>query len=370
MEKINIPFLDLSLVNRRFEKDFIAAQKRVLSSDSLILGKAVTDFEKQFAHFCGVSACVGTGNGLDALTLIFKAYILMGKLRPGDEVLVPAHTYIATLLAVVHAGLVPVLVEPEEETFLMSIADAERKITSKTKAVVPVHLYGQLCDMKSLGKWAERHHLIVVEDAAQAHGASYFVGNKAGSLGHAAAFSFYPTKNLGALGDGGAVSTNDLELADVVRKLTNYGRKNRSVNQFLGYNSRLDTLQAAFLSVKLPHLINDNACRRQKAEQYLSQIKNPKILLPKFRFDDSHVFHQFVIRSEERDKLCAYLNKEGVQTDIHYPIPPHKQLPLQAFCNSPLPVTEKLAETVLSLPMNPILEECQIAYVIDLLNRF
>lgn len=369
MEKLKIPFLNLSLLNNRFSKDFLEVHKKIVADDQLTLGKAVTHFENEFANYCQVAHCVGTGNGLDALTLILRAYIFLGKLSAGDEVIVPANTYIASVLSILHAGLIPVLAEPDSETFLMSLQEAENKVTSRTKAVMPVHLYGQICDMTALNKWAQKHRLLVVEDAAQAHGAEWD-DKKAGSLGHAAAFSFYPTKNLGALGDAGAVTTNDEELAQTIRMMTNYGRMNRHENACIGFNSRLDTLQAAFLNVKLPRLDSDNELRRLIAERYINEIKNDKIVLPKFTRPHSHVFHQFVIKSNFRDKLAMYMRQKGVETDIHYPIPPHRQQALKTYNNLNLPVTDKLSQNILSLPVNPMLKDHQVTEIIDLLNTF
>lgn len=367
---MNIPFLDLKKINLRFEQEFLSAQKQLLHDDILIKGKAVSRFEKEYAAYCGIRFCVGTGNGLDALTLIFRAYIALGKLHPGDEVIVPANTYIASILSILHAGLKPVLTEPNSETFNLNVLEIERNITPKTKAVLAVHLYGQLADMKAINQIADRHQLIVVEDAAQAHGALSRDGKKAGNLSHAAAFSFYPTKNLGALGDAGAVTTNDAELATVISQLADYGRIDKYTNRYAGINSRLDSLQAAFLSIKLKHLDTDNQKRRTVAKTYLENIQNPKISLPQIVDWESHVFHLFVVKTRNRMTLQEYLTENKIETLIHYPVAPHKQEALKVYNQLRLPITETLQETVLSLPISPVMTRAEVEQVVKILNRF
>lgn len=370
MEIVNVPFLDVKKINLRFESEFSSAQKEVLHTDFLINGDALTTFENAFAHYCGTRYCVGTSNGLDALSLIFKALVLSGRLQQGDEVLVPAFTYIATVLSVVHAGLKPVFVEPNTATFNIDLADAEKKLTPKTKAVLPVHLYGQLADMEKLNAWAKKSNLWVVEDAAQAHGAQNLNANKAGSFGHAAAFSFYPTKNLGALGDAGAVTTNDAKLSALIRKLSNYGRSDRYTNEILGVNCRLDTLQAAYLTVKLKHLDADNLKRQEIARRYLTEIKHPEVVLPKVDDFSSHVFHLFVIRTQNRQALQQHLTQNGVETQIHYPLSPHLQQALKPFKTNNLPLTEQLQDEVLSLPISPVMTKQETDRVISVINQF
>jgi len=367
---MNIPFLDLKKINLRFEREFLSAQQHLLRDDFLIKGRAVSDFEMEFAAYCDTKFCVGTGNGLDALTLIFKAYIAMGKLKPEDEILVPANTYIATVLSIIHAGLKPVFIEPNAQTFNLDIVETEIKITKKTKGILAVHLYGQLADMNMIRPLAKRFDLLVIEDAAQAHGAVSKEGIKAGNLSHAAAFSFYPTKNLGALGDAGAVTTNHAELATLISQLANYGRTDTYTNQYAGVNSRLDSLQAAFLSIKLKHLDTDNQRRRAIAKFYLENIKNPKIELPEVADWESHVFHLFVVKTKHREVLQKYLTENNIETLIHYPIAPHRQEALRAYNHLPLPVTESLQEIVLSLPISPVMTDAEVGKVVELINNF
>src|SRR5690606_4064633 len=285
-----IKFLDLHQINARFETQFQKVFKRFLDSGHYILGDEVQQFETNFAAYCGTKHCIGTANGLDALILIFKAYIQLGKLQLGDEVLVPANTYIASILSIIHAGLKPVFVEPNPETFNISPSEIEKQITNKTKAILAVNLYGQLADMKNINAIAKKNNLLVIEDAAQAHGAVLSSKLKAGNLGHAAAFSFYPSKNLGALGDAGAVTTNDDELAECIRLMRNYGSKIKYEFEISGFNNRLDELQAAILNVKLPYLDSDNKHRQEIAKRYINEISNPKISLPFYNNDTSHVF--------------------------------------------------------------------------------
>lgn len=365
-----ISFLDLHKINQRFEIEFKNKFTDFLDSGYYILGSNVTAFEDEFANYCGTKHCVGVGNGLDALRLILEAYKVLGKLSNGDEVLVASNTYIATILAIKQAGLKPVLVESESDTFNFNLEALSDSISSKTKAVMPVHLYGQLSPMEAINEIAKNNHLLVIEDAAQAHGAKDLEGRLAGNLGNAAGFSFYPTKNLGALGDAGAITTNDDELATVIRKLRNYGSSSKYVNEYIGFNSRLDDVQAAFLRIKLPFLDSDNKRRREIANLYLSEIKNPKIKLPAYNKDDSHVFHQFVVQVENREDFINYLTTNEIGTLIHYPIPPHQQEALSDYSNLNFPVTEKIHKQVISIPISPVLGNDDVKRIIEVLNSF
>ncbi len=365
-----IPFLDLHAINHRFENAFKGQFQQFLDVGYYILGKNVETFETNFATYCGTTHCIGVGNGLDALRLILEAYKVLGRLRDGDEVLVAANTFIATIIAIKQAGLTPVLVEADAETFNFNITDLPTKISAKTKAIMPVHLYGQLAPMQKVTQIAKQHNLLVIEDAAQAHGAKNEAKKRAGNLGDAAGFSFYPSKNLGALGDGGAVTTNNTELAITIKKLRNYGTKSKYANQFLGINSRLDEIQAAFLDIKLTALDADNEKRRQIAKRYLSEIKNKKISLPGYNGSQNHVFHLFVVRVENRKDFIAYLDKNEVGYLIHYPIPPHQQEALPEFKEASFPVTEKIHQQVISLPMSPVMDKDQVNCVIKVLNDY
>lgn len=365
-----IHFLNLKKLNQPFEVAFQKKMKQFLEGGWYILGNEVKQFETDFATYCGTKHCIGVGNGLDALVLIFKAYIHLGKLEKGDEVIVPANTYIASILAILQADLVPVLVEPRLETYNINPEAIEAKITSKTKAILPVHLYGQLCEMKAINEIAQKYKLLVIEDAAQAHGSQFSENEKAGNLGHAAAFSFYPGKNLGALGDAGAITTNDDELANVLFSMRNYGSKVKYENEIIGVNSRLDELQAAFLNIKLKQLDSENEFRRSMAKRYLSEIKNDKITLPNWDLSQNHVFHLFLIRTADRLALQNYLKDNGIQTMIHYPIPPHKQKALVNWNQLSFPITEKIHSEVLSIPLNSGLKASEIQHIITILNKF
>jgi dTDP-4-amino-4,6-dideoxygalactose transaminase len=374
-----IQFLDLKKINEPYETAFQEKLKAVLEKGWYILGKEVNAFETNFANFCGAKYCIGVGNGFDALVLIFKAYIQLGKLQKGDEVIVPANTYIASILSILEADLIPVLVEPKLETYNLNPDLIQEKITSKTKAILAVHLYGQLAEMDAINEIAIQNNLLVIEDAAQAHGANSDFG-KSGNVSNAAAFSFYPGKNLGALGDAGAVTTNDDALAKVIQSLRNYGSEKKYQNDYIGVNSRLDELQAAFLNVKLPNLDEENNARKAIAKRYLSEIKNNKIALPTVSLrvpiaigtkqSDNHVFHLFVIRTDNRGELQQYLLDNGIQTMIHYPIPPHKQKALKDWNNLSFPITEKIHSEVLSLPMSPVLTVEEVDFVIETLNNY
>lgn len=365
-----IHFLNLKKLNQPFETAFEKKMKQFLEGGWYILGDEVKQFETDFSNYCGTKHCIGVGNGLDALVLIFKAYIHLGKLQKGDEVIVPANTYIASILAVLQADLVPVLVEPQLETYNINPDEIEAKISSKTKAILPVHLYGQLCEMKAINEIAKKHNLLVIEDAAQAHGSQFSENEKAGNLSHAAAFSFYPGKNLGALGDAGAITTNDDALAEVLFSMRNYGSKVKYENEIIGVNSRLDELQAAFLNIKSKQLDSENEFRRSIAKRYLSEIKNDKIVMPNWDLSQNHVFHLFVIRTSNRMDLQNYLKENGIETMIHYPIPPHKQKALASWNQLSFPITKKIHDEVLSIPLNSGLKASEIQHIITTLNNY
>lgn len=362
-----ILFLDLKKVNSIYETAFQEKLNAILGKGFYILSNEVQLFEKKFANYCSSKYCIGVGNGLDALTLIFKGYIALGKMQKGDEVIVPANTFIATILSVLQADLVPVLVEPKLETYNINPNLIKDKITSKTKAIIAVHLYGQLSEIENINEIAIQNNLIVVEDAAQSHGA--FIGKNRKST-NTQAFSFYPAKNLGALGDGGAIVTNDDELSKVLFLLRNYGSEEKYYNDYIGVNSRLDELQAAFLNVKLPNLDVDNEYRRTIAKRYLSEIDNDKIMLPFWDYSNNHVFHLFVIRTEKRQDLQEYLKQNGIETLVHYPVPPHKQKALKNWNHLSFPITEKIHNEVLSLPISPIMTNDEVDFVIEILNQY
>ena len=380
-----IHFLDLHKINARFEPEFQNRFKAFLDSGYYILGNEVARFEADFARYCGTAYCIGTANGLDALTMIFKAYIELGRLQPNDEVMVPANTYIASILSVINAGLQPVLIEPDLDTYTISPSEIENYLTKKTKAILAVHLYGQLANMADINKIATANDLLVVEDAAQAHGAVWdskfrspgsklkdqdVTFSKAGNLGDAAGFSFYPSKNLGALGDAGAVTTNNKDLAAMLTMMRNYGSAEKYVNHILGVNSRLDELQAAFLRIKLPSLDRDNLRRQEIAKRYLQEIKNKKIHLPFYSGGKDHVFHVFVVRVADRRDFTAYLQKKDIGYLIHYPIPPHQQKALSMFGNYQFPVTEMIHKTILSIPISPVMTDSEVEQVINVLNAY
>lgn len=363
-----IPFLDLKAINAQYRDELVAAATRVIDSGWYIQGTEVKAFEEEFADYCGSKHCIGVANGLDALTLSLRAWKEMGKLKEGDEVIVPANTYIASILAITENRLKPVLVEPDEATFNLCPEKTAAAITPNTKAIVAVHLYGQISPMPELMHLADEHGLLVLEDAAQAHGAN-IDGRKAGSWGHAAGFSFYPGKNLGALGDAGAVTTDDEELAKTIRALGNYGSHKKYENLYQGVNSRLDEIQAAMLRVKLRHLDEEIQSRREVAEYCLSHIDNPNIELPAVGKRENHVWHLFVVRSAQRDVLQQRLAEKGVQTLIHYPVPPHQQHAYKAYSDIALPLTEEMHSSVLSLPMGPHLTMEQASKVIEAVNH-
>ena len=366
-----IPFLDLKAINQQYAGEISSAIQGVLDSGWYIKGQQVEQFEEEFAAFCTAKHCVSVANGLDALILIFRAFKLLGRLQDGDEVIVPANTYIASILAITENNLTPILVEPNTETFNLDAREAAKHITPKTKAILAVHLYGQLADMEGLAGLCKAQDLLLIEDAAQAHGAVAERGQKAGSIGDAAGFSFYPGKNLGALGDGGAVTTNDEELAALIKQLGNYGSEAKYYNNHQGINSRLDEIQAAVLRVKLRHLETDTQKRREVAKQYSKEINNASIVLPQWDMDaKDHVFHLYVIRCQERARLQQHLDDHGIQTVIHYPVPPHQQKAYSDWNELNLPITEKIHAEVLSLPISPVISPKEVCSIVDALNTY
>lgn len=401
-----IKFLDIKAINDSFEPELSNAIKRVLDSGWYLLGNEVKTFEMEYSEYIGAKHCIGVANGLDALRLIFKAYIELEIMEEGDEVIVPANTYIASILAVTDNRLIPVLVEPEIDTYNIDPYRIEEKITERTKAILIVHLYGQNAMHPEIQRLADKYDLKLIEDNAQATGAYYpqerqgmpCLYRRTGSLGHAAGHSFYPGKNLGCLGDGGAVTTNDDELASVIRALANYGSNKKYVNDYKGLNSRLDEIQAAILSTKLPRLDADNQRRHEIAQYYLANITNPEIILPSCNPETEtwnselgtwnsehethipqpetrnpqlpHVWHLFVIRTSNRDKLQQYLIEKGIQTLIHYPIPPHKQLAYKEWNKLNYPITEQIHEEVLSLPVSPIMRNDELYRVTEVINKY
>lgn len=362
-----VPFVSFIPMEKELERDLRAAFDRVFKASWYIEGREDEAFENAFAEFCGTKYCVGTGNGLDALMLILKAL----ELGDGDEVIVPSNTYIATALAVTYVGASPILVEPDIRTFNLNPEKIEEKITERTRAIMPVHLYGQPCDMDPIMDIARRHNLYIVEDCAQAHGAVY-KGQRVGTFGDAAGFSFYPGKNLGAFGDAGAVVTDSKELAAKVRALGNYGSDFKYHHIYKGNNSRLDEMQAAFLSAKLPHLNRMNMERKKIARMYLSGIKNEAVILPYILPGSIHVWHIFGIRTNLRNELESYLNEKGIGTNKHYPIPIHRQKCYVdlGIKEGDLPVAEEISSTELSLPMYYGMTDEQINYVIEIINQF
>lgn len=364
---MNIPFVTFKPLEKELDSELRGAFERVYTNSWYIEGKEDITFEKAFAKYCGAKYCVGCGNGLDALMLSLKAL----GVGAGDEVIVPSNTYIATALAVTYAGAIPIFVEPDIRTYNIDPSKIEEKITKKTRAIMPVHLYGQACDMDPIMEIAKKYNLYIVEDCAQAHGATY-KGQKIGSFGDVAGFSFYPGKNLGALGDAGAVVTNNRELADRVRALGNYGSDYKYHHIYQGNNSRLDEIQAAFLSVKLPHLDRMNIERRKIATRYLNEIENEKIVLPYVANGNEPVWHIFAVRCEKRDELEKTLNEAGIRTNKHYPIPIHLQGAYKDL-NIPkgaLPIAEIISATQLSLPMYYGMTANEISYVIEKINEF
>jgi dTDP-4-amino-4,6-dideoxygalactose transaminase len=364
-----VPFLDLKAINNQYQEELKLACARVIDSGWYIMGEELTKFEQEFANYNGTKHVIGVANGLDALILVLRAWKELGKLKDGDEVIVPANTYIASILAITENGLIPVLVEPDAVTFNLCPSNVKKAITAKTKAILPVHLYGLISPMTELKVIANEHNLLVLEDCAQSHGAS-IEGNKCGSLGHASAFSFYPGKNLGALGDAGAVATDDAELAQTLKALRNYGSHKKYENLYQGVNSRLDEIQAAMLRVKLRFLDIETQARRNVATAYLQGVKNDNIQLPQWKNNEEHVFHLFVIKTTNREHLHAYLSSLGIQSLIHYPIPPHQQRAYKAWNKRSYPVTELIHQQVLSLPISPVMTDTQIQQVITACNGY
>jgi dTDP-4-amino-4,6-dideoxygalactose transaminase len=365
-----IKFLDLQKVNLQYQQEIEHKLLEVFRSGWYLLGNEIKNFEANLANYIGSEHAIGVANGLDALRLIFRAYIELGYMKAGDEVIVPTNTYIASILALSDNGLVPVLVEPELNTYNIDISKIEEKITDKTKAILIVHLQGRVVFSEQLKSIAEKYKLKIVEDNAQAIGAEWN-NIKSGNLGDAAGFSFYPGKNLGALGDAGAVTTNDKELSETIRALANYGSNQKYVNIYKGLNSRLDELQAAVLDIKLKYIEDENEARRKVARLFIEGIKNPKIILPENPSDEKeHVWHVFVIRTENRDAFQAYLTEKGIQTIIHYPIPPHKQEAYKEMSDFSFPISEQIHQEVLSLPISSVLEEHEIADIINVINEY
>ncbi|KHA61691.1 aminotransferase [Vibrio variabilis] len=364
-----IPFLDLKEINQQYHQDLKDACSRVIDSGWYIMGNELDKFEQEFAEYCGSKYCIGVANGLDALILTLRAWKELGKLEDGDEVIVPSNTYIASILAISENNLTPVLVEPNAKTFNLAAEGIKSAITERTKAILPVHLYGQISPMDEIVSIANEHNLLILEDCAQSHGA-LLDGKKAGTWGDAGAFSFYPGKNLGALGDAGAITTDNEELFEVLTALRNYGSHEKYKNKYKGVNSRLDEIQAAMLRVKLKHLDRETKARQAVAQQYLEGISNPLIELPFVSYAEGHVWHLFVIKTKYREKLQKYLSDNGIQTLIHYPIAPHKQLAYSEWNELHLPISEELHKDVLSLPISSVLETGDVRICVELINKF
>ena len=360
-----IKFLDLEKINNRFRKEITERITTILDKGWYLLGDEDKAFEEHFAKYCGVKNCIGCANGLDALNLIIKAY----GFGAGDEIIVPANTYIASILAISENCCTPVLVEPDINTYNINPDLIEEKITDKTKAIMVVHLYGQAVRMDKLWELAKKYNLKIIEDSAQAHGATY-AGIKTGALGDASGFSFYPGKNLGCMGDGGCVTTNDDELAAKIRAIANYGSDRKYHHIYKGTNSRLDEIQAAVLDVKLPYLDKDNERRREISQYYRENIKNSDIILPKAYDEKAHVWHVFTIRTKNRDELQKHLENNGIQTNIHYPTPPHKQGAYKEWENLSLPITEEIHKTILSIPISPVMTDNEVKRVVDVINAY
>ena len=371
-----IKFLDIQKITASFEPELSSAVNRVIKSGWFLLGEEVNGFEKKYAEFTGTKHCIGVANGLDALRIILKSYIEMGLMKEGDEVIVPANTYIASILAITDNRLKPVFAEPSFNTYNLDVSLIEAYITLRTRAIMVVHLYGQACWPAGLVEIAAKYNLKVIEDNAQAAGACTDTSGRTGSLGNAAGHSFYPGKNLGALGDGGAITTDDNDFAAIARSLANYGSTRKYVHYYKGLNSRLDEIQAAVLSLKLPRLDSDNQRRKEIARYYLENIKNPEIILPSTlptqpsALNSSHTWHLFVIRHTQRDRLQQYLADQGIQTLIHYPVPTHKQIAYREYNDLLLPVTEQIHREVLSLPISPVMSDNEVEVVVGAINNF
>lgn len=369
LENYMIKFLDLQKVNSQYLTEISSAMAKVVNSGWYLLGEENRRFEEAYSKFIGTKYALGVANGLDALRLILRAYIELGIIKEGDEVIVPGNTYIASIFAITDNNLVPVLVEPNETDFQIDESKIEEAITSKTKAIMIVHLYGACSYTKEIADLCKKYDLKLIEDNAQAHGC-IFEGKVTGSLGDAAGHSFYPGKNLGALGDAGAITTNDKGLLDVIKALANYGSTQKYVCRYKGFNSRLDEVQAAVLNVKLEHLIKDTEKRREAAKYYYENIKNNAIKIPTIKSWESHVFHLFPVFTKKRDALQHYFTENDVQTLIHYPIPPHKQICYSEFHNLSLPITERIHKEELSLPISPVITKDELDSVIELMNNW
>lgn len=364
-----IKFLNLLKMNQIYKSEMLEAITRVMDSGHYILGREVAAFEHEFAAYCEVPHCIGVGNGLEALQLIFRGYIELGIIQDGDSVIVPANTYIASILSITNNKLQPILVEPDLETYNIDPALIEKNIKENTKAILAVHLYGQSANMLAINAIAKKYNLKVIEDCAQAHGATHHK-KKVGSLGDAAGFSFFPSKNLGAIGDAGAITTNDEELYKTVKALRNYGSEKKYYNMYQGVNSRLDEMQAAILRVKLKFLDKDNNKRQQIAEKYRNSISNNILELPEVETFNNHVWHAFVVRAGNRDKLVEHFEKSNINTLIHYPVPPHKQEAYRDWNNMSLPITEKIHNEVLSLPISPVMSTDEVNSVVRTLESY
>lgn len=364
-----ISFLDLKSINEQYNKELKEACERVIDSGWYLLGKELENFERQFASYCNVDYVIGVANGLDALSLCLKAWLEIGYIEKGDEILVPANTYIASVLAITENGLTPVFIEPELNSYTISIDDMQKKISDKTKVILPVHLYGKVCNMREICEFAKLYDLLILEDCAQAHGAC-IDGKCVGSFGDAGAFSFYPGKNLGALGDAGAITTNNKLLADTVKALRNYGSHIKYENKYKGVNSRLDEIQAAMLAVKLKYLEKETSRRREIARLYINGITNPLIKLPTWEVEEEHVFHLFVIRIDNRWDFQEYLYENGIESAVHYPIPPHQQEAYKDLGEQVLPITEYIHKQVVSLPISPTLTNFDVDIIIDIINKY
>lgn len=365
-----IKFLDLQQINLQHHTEIEAKLLQVFQSGWYLMGQELASFEANLSHYIGVKHTIGVANGLDALRLILRAYIELGVMNPGDEILVPSNTYIASILAISDNGLIPVLIEPDIDTYNINLTHIEEKISAKTKGILIVHLYGRVIFSQKLKDLSEKYNLKIIEDNAQAIGAEWN-GIKTGNLGHAAGFSFYPGKNLGAIGDAGAVTTNDDTLAATIRALANYGSNQKYLNIYKGLNSRLDEMQAAVLNVKLKYLDHENTLRRKIAKRYISEIKSPEIVVPEYpEHEKEHVWHLFVIRTSDRNALQSYLTENKIQTLIHYPVAPHKQQAYKEWNELSYPVSEKIHAEVLSLPISPVMDDEQINMIIRTINTF
>lgn len=366
---MKIPFLEIDKINQLYEPQLTKAVTDVLHSNQIVLGQNVQKFEQNFAKYCGTRYCVGVGSGLDALLITIAAYKQLGIFNDDDEIIIPSNTYFATVLGVSKNNLVPVFVEPDEYTFNINPDLIEEKITHRTKAILVVHLYGQIAQMNKIWKIAQKYNLKIIEDGAQAHGALY-QGEKVGNLGDACAFSFYPTKNLGAIGEAGAITTNDKKLAEMIKIFRNYGKNNSGELVFDGFNSRLDEIQAAILNVKLKYLDLNNQKRKRIADRYLKEITNEKIILPQNNGDETHNWHLFVVKSLKRNELQNYLSQNGIQTVVHYSVLPVKMKIFEKYFDHNYKITEKIQNEVLSLPLNISLKNTEIDYIIEKVNQF